>query len=44
MTVAKENNFSDLLEQSLTGFNKKEGQIVEGTVLFVKTDVVSKKP
>ena len=40
MTVAKENNFSDLLEQSLTGFNKKEGQIVEGTVLFVKNDSV----
>ena len=40
MTVANENNFSDLLEQSLTGFNKKEGQIVKGTVLFVKNDSV----
>ena len=40
MTVAEENNFSDLLEQSLTGFNKKEGQIVKGTVLFVKNDSV----
>ncbi len=40
MAVANENNFSDLLEQSLTGFNKKEGQIVKGTVLFVKNDSV----
>ena len=40
MTVTEENNFSDLLEQSLTGFNKKEGQIVKGTVLFVKNDSV----
>ena len=40
MTVTNENNFSDLLEQSLTGFNKKEGQIVKGTVLFVKNDSV----
>jgi len=40
MTSMKENNFSDLLEKSLTGFNKKEGQIVTGTVLFVKNDSV----
>ena len=40
MTATNENNFSDLLEQSLTGFNKKEGQIVKGTVLFVKNDSV----
>ncbi len=33
-------NFSELLEQNLTNFNKKEGQIVKGTVLFVKNDSV----
>ncbi len=40
MTTTNENNFSDLLEQSLAGFNKKEGQIVKGTVLFIKNDSV----
>ena len=33
-------NFSKLLEENLTNFNKKEGQIVKGTVLFVKNDNV----
>ena len=35
-----EENFSELLEKSLSSFNKKEGQIVKGTVLFVKNDSV----
>tara|TARA_A100001011_G_scaffold385798_1_gene460437 strand:- start:5647 stop:7347 length:1701 start_codon:yes stop_codon:yes gene_type:complete len=35
-----EENFNELLEQSLSSFNKKEGQIVKGTVLFVKNDSV----
>ena len=35
-----EENFSELLEQSLTDFRFKEGQIVKGTVLFIKKDTV----
>ena len=35
-----DDNFSELLEESLLSFNKKEGQIVKGTVLFVKNDSV----
>ena len=33
-------NFSELLDKSLTNFKKKEGQIVSGTVLFVQNDNV----
>ena len=33
-------NFSELLDKSLTNFKKKEGQIVKGTVLFVQNDNV----
>jgi len=40
MNEVAENNFSQLLEESLTSFNKKEGQIVKGTVLFIKNDSV----
>ena len=40
MNEIAENNFSHLLEESLTSFNKKEGQIVKGTVLFIKNDSV----
>ena len=40
MNEIAENNFSQLLEESLTSFNKKEGQIVKGTVLFIKNDSV----
>ncbi|MDC3091568.1 30S ribosomal protein S1 [Rickettsiales bacterium] len=40
MTQTSEENFSELLEQSLISFNKKEGQIVKGTVLSVKNDSV----
>ena len=40
MTQTSEENFSELLEQSLISFNKKEGQIVTGTVLSVKNDSV----
>ena len=40
MTQISEENFSELLEQSLVSFNKKEGQIVRGTVLSVKNDSV----
>ena len=40
MTQTSEENFSELLEQSLVSFNKKEGQIVKGTVLSVKNDSV----
>ncbi len=40
MVQSSENNFSELLEESLLSFNKKEGQIVKGTVLFVKNDSV----
>ena len=35
-----EENFSELLEKSLTDFRFKEGQIVKGTVLFIKNDTV----
>ena len=35
-----EENFSELLEKSLTDFRFKEGQIVKGTVLFIKKDTV----
>jgi len=35
-----EENFSELLEQSLTNFRYKEGQIVKGTILFIKNDIV----
>ena len=35
-----EDNFSKLLDESLLSFNKKEGQIVKGKVLFVKNDSV----
>ncbi len=35
-----EENFSELLEQSLTDFRFKEGEIVQGTVLFIKNDTV----
>ena len=40
MAQTSEENFSELLEQSLVSFNKKEGQIVRGTVLSVKNDSV----
>ena len=40
MTQTSEENFSELLEQSLVSFNKKEGQIVKGTVLSIKNDSV----
>ncbi len=40
MSQTSEENFSELLEESLLSFNKKEGQIVKGTVLFVKNDSV----
>ena len=33
-------NFSDLLDQSLIDFKKKEGEIVKGTVIFVRNDNV----
>ena len=33
-------NFSELLDKSLTNFKKKEGQIVSGTVLFIQNDNV----
>ena len=33
-------NFSDLLDQSLIDFKKKEGEIVKGTVVFVRNDSV----
>ena len=33
-------NFSDLLDQSLIDFKKKEGEIVKGTVIFVRNDSV----
>ena len=35
-----EENFSELLDKSLENFKRKEGQIVKGTVLFVKNDNV----
>ena len=33
-------NFSELLDKSLTNFKKKEDKIVSGTVLFVQNDNV----
>ena len=35
-----EENFSELLEKSLTDFKYKEGQIVKGTVLSIVKDTV----
>ena len=35
-----EENFSELLEKSLTDFRFKEGQIVKGKILFIKNDTV----
>ena len=35
-----EENFSELLEKSLSGFKYREGQIIKGTVLSVTNDTV----
>ena len=35
-----EENFSDLLEKSLSEFKYKEGQIIKGTVLSIVNDTV----
>ena len=38
--IILEENFSELLEKSLTDFKYKEGQIVKGTVLSIVKDTV----
>ena len=38
--ILLEENFSELLEKSLSGFKYREGQIIKGTVLSVTNDTV----